>query len=163
MPEPQPPVKQRQQRETRLVADFVAEFYPNGRAIFNLRVGGINPVITDQDLTEGELALIGAHRRYADAVIIQERELILIEGYILPTLGKVSQILGYRALLPFTPELDSFASLPITAIIVGPIEDQFMARLAREQGILVRVYRPPWVEEFLTSLSTRHRRVKLDR
>ncbi len=163
MPAPGAPVKQRQQRETRLVADFVSAFYPDDRAVFNLRVGGINPVITDQDLTEGELTLIGAHRRYADAVIIQERELVLIEGMILPTLGKVSQILGYRALLPFTPELGDHASKPVTAIIVGPIEDQFLARLARQQGVLVRVYRPPWIEEFLNGLSTRHRRVKLDR
>lgn len=163
MPDPQTPPKQRQQRETRLVADFVSAFYPDDRAIFNLRVGGINPLITDQDLTEGELALIGSHRRYADAVVIRDRDLVLIEGYILPTLGKVSQILGYRALLPLTPELGAFASLPITAIIVGPIEDQFMARLARESGIQVRVYRPPWIEEFLNGLSTRHRRVRLDR
>ena len=163
MADPQTPPKQRQQRETRLVADFVSAFYPDDRAIFNLRVGGINPLITDQDLTEGELALIGSHRRYADAVVIRERDLVLIEGYILPTLGKVSQILGYRALVPLTPELGAFASMPITAIIVGPIEDQFMARLARESGIQVRVYRPPWIEEFLNGLSTRHRRVRLDR
>lgn len=163
MADPQSPPKQRQQREVRLVADFVAEFYPDERAILNLRVGGISPVITDQDLTEGELALIGSHRRFADAVVIRERDLILIEGMILPSLGKVSQILGYRALLPLTPELGAFASLPITAIIVGPIEDQFLARLARQSDILVRVYRPPWIEAFLNGLSTRHRRVKLDR
>ena len=163
MADPQSPPKQRQQREVRLVADFVAEFYPDDRSILNLRVGGINPVITDQDLTEGELALIGSHRRFADAVVIRERDLILIEGMILPSLGKVSQILGYRALLPLTPELGSFASMPITAIIVGPIEDLFLARLARQSDILVRVYRPPWIEEFLNGLSTRHRRVKLDR
>ena len=163
MPDPQTPPKQRQQREVRLVADFVAEFYPDDRAIFNIRVGGINPVITDQDLSPAELAILGVHRRYADAIVIRERDLVLIEGYILPSLGKISQILGYRALLPLTPELGTFASMPITAIIVGPIEDQFMARLARESGIQVRVYRPPWIEEFLNGLSTRHRRVRLDR
>ena len=163
MPDPQTPPKQRQQREVRLVADFVAEFYPDDRAIFNIRVGGINPVITDQDLSPAELAILGVHRRYADAIVIRERDLVLIEGYILPSLGKISQILGYRALLPLTPELGTFASMPITAIIVGPIEDQFMARLARESGIQVRVYRPPWIEAFLNGLSTRHRRGRLDR
>ena len=163
MPEAQPPVKQRQQRETRLVSDFVSAFYPDDRTFLNVRVGGIHPLNTDQDLTEAEIHMLGVHRRYADAVIIREHELVLIEGYILPSLGKISQILGYRALLPFTPELDHFASLPITAIIVGPIEDQFLTRLAHQSNVLVRVYRPPWIEPFLSALSTRHRRVRVDR
>ena len=160
MAESTAPVKQRQQREKRLVSDFVATTYPEDRALFNLRLGAINPRITDQDLTEAEIRMLGVARRYADAVVIQEKGLLLIEGYILPSLGKVSQVLAYRTLLPNTPELDSFASLPITSIIVGPIEDQLLTMLARQNNILVRVYRPPWIEEFLNNLSIRHRRMR---
>ena len=160
MPDQVAPGKQRQQRERRLVSDFVAEFYPEDRTIFNVRVGGINPRITDQDLTEAEMSMLGVHRRYADAVVIRERDLVLIEGYTLPTLGKVSQIMAYRALLPSTPELGTFASMPINAVIVGPIEDQMLNLIARQNDILVRVYRPPWVEEFLDGLSSRHRRAR---
>lgn len=145
-------------REVRLVSEFMASQYPTAR-VFNLqRVGAIQTPLDASKLTEAELRVIGNKRRQADGIVVQSNKLILIEGYILPDPGKISQLLLYSRLVPQTPELSTFSKFPVEMLLVGPIEDPPLTKLAAELGIKFTLYRPSWVVEHLLSLDERKRR-----
>lgn len=88
---------------------------------------------------------LGVWRRYADALVYRTHELILIEASIPSHPGYVSQMLLYKRLIPMTPELADYKHLPVKMLYLVTFEDPVVTAMARENGIEVVVYSPPWV------------------
>jgi len=135
---PQPRGDQRKKREEverQYVAAYVATFYPGERAMFDFRLGAVETELPVEELAEEELRIIGATRRFADAIVVRSTEVIVIEGAIRPDLGKVSILSGYMRLVPVTPELAPFRDLSVRAELVGCIYDPVLDQVCREWGI----------------------------
>ena len=146
-----------QPREMRMLSEWLAETYPQETYLTRVRLGRIEPAVGATELSIEESRMIGVHRRWADAVVLLEDRVLLIEAKIRPQPGVISQLELYARLLPHTPELASHAHLPIEMILVYAIEDELINLLAREKGIRCIFYHPDWINAYLDELYPRER------
>ena len=141
-----------QPREQRLVSEFIARFYPDYESRTHVHLGSTPPRLKGKFTSEETARLVGVFRRWADAIVFMPDRLILIEGKILPVPGVISQLKLYEELIPKTPELSEHWEKPIEKLIVCAIEDPVITELARREGILVRVFRPSWIDSYMKKL-----------
>ncbi len=137
-----------QQRERRLLSEWLALTYPNDRVQQQVRLGAYKPSIPTTGLNAAELRRLGLWRRFADAVVFRKTELLLIEASIPAHPGYISQLLLYKRLIPMTPELADYAALPVKMIYLVTFEDPVVTAMARDNDIQVVVYAPTWVETY---------------
>jgi len=158
---PQPRGKDRKPREepeAEFVARYVDQFYPGQRALFRVRLGAIESELPTEELPAEELRIIGATRRWADAIVIRSTELVLIEGALRPALGDVSTLHGYARLVRVTPELLVYRDLPLRLELVGCIYDPVVDQLCREWGIKYVIWSTPEAEDYIRQLLPRFRK-----
>lgn len=151
-------IKRRRQTEALLCSQFVAENYPTARTYIQQYLGPIKPAAELQGLSVSEKLALGTGRRRADAVLILPDQIVLVECYIHVQLGKLSQVMTYRELIPSTPELAPFVKLPVKAILVGAQRDPILDQMAAKFGIDVIIFRPKWVVDYLATVAARHSR-----
>jgi len=147
-----------QPREMQMLAEWLTKTQPGKRVLTRVRLGSPRPEVPRPEMSPEERAMIGAWRRWADAVILDREGATIVEAAIRPDPGKISQLQLYAKLLPQTPELEPWAHLPIKMILLYAIEDAATVLLAREQGILCVEYKPPWLPSYLELLMPRERR-----
>lgn len=140
-----------------MVTEFLSRMYPNDRWITRVKLGAMSESEFNEELSPEELRAIGVWRRWADAVVIKEGELHLIEVAIRSDPGDISKLLLYKMLIPVTPELRRFKHLPIVPILVYAIEDPATITLARRSGIRCIAYAPDWLPDYLRLLLPRER------
>lgn len=144
-------------REQRLVAEYLMESYPGAIHLTRVRLGSLEPDGGSEGLDESDRQTLSPFRRWADAIVITETDMILIEGKITPDPGVISQIEVYSMLIDKTPELKEYMDHRLVLELVFAVEDPVVSELARAKGIRVQVYRPPWVDSFLAELTARRR------
>lgn len=144
--------------EMRLVSEYIARTYPDGLVFMRLRLGSLLPDGPRQDLTDGELEMLGVFRRWADAVVVTPKELIVVEASMRSDTGDPSKLVMYGRLVPLTPDLRAYLDRPLHLELVVAVEDPAVSALAHEMGIRTAVYRPPWLPEYLAQLHRRERR-----
>jgi hypothetical protein len=144
--------------EMRMVAEYVQRTYPQGMVFMRLRLGVMEPDVGPRALSPEEMAMLGVFRRWADAVVVTQDELIVVEASIRSDSGDPSKLVLYGRLVPKTPELTPFLNRRLVLELVVAVEDPAVTALAQEMGIRVRVYPPPWLPEYLAQLHRRERR-----
>ena len=145
-------------RERRLVSEWTRLTFPNAHVKEAVRLGAVEPALQDAHLSENELRAMGVFRRWVDALVVEPHVVHLIEGKIRNQPGALEQLDLYERLLPLTPELHDIRHLPVRKHLVWVIRDTVVESLARDRGILVHEYHPPWVDDYLKLLEPRHRR-----
>ena len=148
--------QRRNAREVRLVAEFLATHFPNDPSATYIRLGAVTSSLIVESLDESERKYLQNWTRFADGLVYRERELILIEGYVLPELGKPSQLLTYMRIFWQTPGMERHRGKTLRGIIVGPIVDPVLVSVARDFGLEFRLFRPPWIVEYLWQVAPRH-------
>jgi hypothetical protein len=143
----------RYEAEREYVAAYVGTFYPGERAMFDFRLGAIETDMELEGVTPGELNIIGATRRFADAIVIRSTEVVVIEGAIRPDLGKVSILHGYSRLVPITPELVAFRGMPLRLELVGCIYDPVLDQVCRQWGVKLVTWTTPEALAYIKSLA----------
>ena len=146
-----------QPREQRLVAEFLAKFYPEAEIRTHVHLGSIQPRLRGRYATDAEQRMVGIFRRWADAVILLPDRVILLEGKILPQPGVISQLELYERLLPKTPELEEHVHKPLEKMLLCAIEDPVVTQMAREKNIRVVTFKPAWLDAYLEMLSPSER------
>lgn len=158
MPKPKNPGKRDwQPREQRLVAEFVARFYPDNESRTHVHLGSMPTRLKGRWSSESDARLVGVFRRWADALVFLPDRVLLIEGKILPQPGVISQLKLYEELIPKTPELAEHRHKPIEMVLVCAIEDPLISELARREGIAVRIFHPAWVDDYMKIVHPRER------
>jgi len=145
-------------RESRLVAEWVYRTWPDAFIKFRVDVGDLKPAMEATGLTAAELRATGRSRRWVDAIAIEPRTVHLIEGKIRLEPGALEQLELYKELWPRTPEFEAYKDHAVELHLVFAIEDPVLTAIARRRGVLVHVYHPPWVDEYLALLQARERR-----
>lgn len=141
-----------QPRETRLLSEWIVKTFPNDKVIYRVRLG--QPPGWAKTSIDGGAPpeIYKIYQRWADAIIITPKELILIEAKIKPDPGVISQINLYEQLLPKTPELQEFMDLPTRKVLLMAQRDLDVEELARTQDIEIQYYSPPWVTDYLKEI-----------
>ena len=143
--------------ELRFVSEYAAKFFPDDRALFNVRVGPYKNIPAGLDMRLTRNRSLGNDRPRSDLIILTAQTIVLIEAWILPSYGKVSQLMLYRQLLPSTPDLEFEVNLPIESFLLGPWENATLRNLAFQNDIGFVIYRPVWIDKALDSRAPRLR------
>lgn len=147
-----------------MVSEYLAKTYTDPRDIVmqRVRLGTAQPLSKEEDLTSEDMAMLKVRLRWADAIVVTPRELIIIEGAIRPDLGDPCKILLYRELVPLTPELEPWRHLPVKGLYLYCIQDDLIISMCRRLGFQAVQYIPSWLPEYLSILYPRERRAPLN-
>ena len=141
-----------QPRETRLLSEWVAENFPEDRVMYRVRLGEY-PEWAKTAIAKGApREIYKIYQRWADAIVLREKELIIIEAKIRPDPGVISQIKLYEQLLPKTEAFADFRDYPIRLIVLMAMRDLEVEEMAEGLGIEVHIYTPPWVIAYLKEI-----------
>ena len=141
-----------QPRETRLLSEWVSKNYSDSRVFYRVRLGSY-PSWAQKAINNGAPAAIyKIYQRWADAIVITDKELILIEAKIKADPGVISQINLYEQLLPKTESFQQFRDLPIRKLILMAQSDPEVELLAQRENITVKIFSPPWVTDYLKEI-----------
>jgi len=147
-----------QPRELRLTQEYIIERYPHAIHMTRVRLGALDQPRYQGRYAPEELRALGVLRRWADAIVITEKDMVLIETKIRPTPGVVSQLEVYGELVPHTPELHQYRDRRLRLELVFAIQDPVVTEYAEKRGIRVVHFCPEWVIEYLDELYPRERR-----
>lgn len=147
-----------QPREMQMVTEWLQRTQTGKRWQTRVRLGTPTPSTPTADMTVEERAMVGSWRRWADAIILEDDQVTLVEAAIRPQPGKISQLELYAMLFPHTPELAPWRSLPLHLLLLYAIEDPATTMLARQKGIKAVQYQPSWLPAYMQLLLPRERR-----
>lgn len=140
------------------MSEWTRLVFPRAHVKENVRLGTYHHALAGANPTEAELRALGSARRMVDALVFEPDALHLVEGKIRNPPVALVELEMYERLVPLTPELKGVRHLPIRKHLVWVIPDPVVEKMARDRGILVHVYHPPWVDEYLELLRPRERR-----
>lgn len=147
-----------QPREMQMLTEWLSKTQKGKRWITRVRLGSPKPAIPRPYMSPEEKAMIGAWRRWADAVILEDDRVTIVEAAIRPNPGKISQLELYRMLFPHTPEFAAWKGVKIDLLLLYAIEDPATVLLARNKGIKAVEYKPWWLPDYMRLLMPRERR-----
>ncbi len=157
---PQARTAKRQPREMKLLAEYNAIHNAGAEVRSPVRLGAIDAVPEAPAYRNLPKGFFGSLRRWADAIVVRPDRLVLQEAKIRPDVGVVSQMQMYKRLVPLTPELRGLLDRPLELELVIAVDDPSLVELARDAGITVRVFSPPWVAVYLEQIYPREGRPK---
>ncbi|MHC4397649.1 MAG: hypothetical protein ACYS1A_18555, partial [Planctomycetota bacterium] len=145
-----------QPRELRLVSEYLAAYHPHGIKMERVRLGSIHPGFNTKGMDAATKRMFIQFNRWADAVVILPEKIVLIEVTIPPRPQKVAQLEMYEQLIPTTPEFELYLDRPIEKVLVMAVRDITVEQFARQKGIKVVVFRPKWINDYLSERSKRY-------
>lgn len=144
--------------ESMMITEWLARTFPDVRWQSNVRLGPIIPRNKLGRFTEDELGMLGVGRRRIDAVVFLPDRLLLVEAVLVSQPGKISVLKLYKMLVPQTPELVEYNTLPVQMVLLHAIEDPNLMILARQEGILPVHFVPSFFDKWFNKLRHRDRR-----
>lgn len=141
-----------QQREGRLIAEYIAEKFAKDRVIFGCPLG---PVPEKMIATLGPrkaLRMARGLRPEVDALVIRDHQLILVEAKIQRWVDGIAKLPLYKSLIPTTPELQEYKDYEAEMRLCFPWASETIEEAARNAGVVLDVYHQPWVDDYLTEL-----------
>jgi len=131
--------------EPRLVAEWVVQTFPHGTPMYRVPLGPPPDQLRQEIGLDAALQKWRPWRPEVDAVVIEKDRLTLVEGKIFKVLDGIAKLIVYRALVPYTPELQPYANLPLRSVMVTPKPPYYEKIIADAFGMEVVIYRPEWV------------------
>lgn len=141
-----------QQREVRLVAEYMLENYQAGEYALNVPLGPPLEAQTEGMDLDAALRLSHPWRPRVDAMAWPAGRLVLVEGKIRNIRDGLGHLTIYRGLVPTTPELRDRASRPLELVLLTPWVTGIVAAMAEASGIRVAVFKPPWIDAYVEEL-----------
>ncbi len=141
-----------QQVETRMIAEYLAAEYSKFSFITSVPLGRVSEELM---ATEGYQRAIGLSRPYrpeVDAVVILPRYLVLVEAKVWNIVNGLAKLPMYKSLVPFTPELKQYLPREIILELVVGWSNPNLEIMARDAGITVKVYSPPWLNQVVQDM-----------
>ncbi len=139
----------KRQWEEEMLAEWLAAKHPRARVLYRVRLGPLASAHPDATLTDAERRLLGAaFRRWADAMIVEEGTLTVIEAALIPSPGDLAMLELYLHLVDATPELEEVRQLPRQGLLLWAVDDPYARPLAVRRGLRVEIYKPSHFTEW---------------
>lgn len=122
-----------------------------------MRLGMPHPEVSRVALTPEEQRMLVITLPQADAVILLENEVHIIECVVRPEWWKILMLKVYGRLFTMTEEYRAEWIKPVRLILLTAILNPFMEWVARDEGVQVVRYRPIWLETYYGALRPRQR------
>ena len=143
-------VRKSAQVETRLLAEYLAQAYPQYPVIMHQPIGKVDEQLQRELGVAKANGLTRPTRYEVDAVAILPGALILIEAKVWHLLDGLAKLPLYASLVPYTPELQAYQHLPLVMELVLPWQNPNLEIMARAYNVRLVLYKPPWIEEVAT-------------
>jgi len=152
--------RQRREWEAEYVAEYCQWAFPGEKVIYHCRLGTWPGPLTAGELTEAEQAMLRVRMRWADAVILLQEKIIVVEGKLRASefLKGIGELQLYTHLVPHTEEFMAWKGTPVVGRLVIPFEDPAVMAITRQQGMEAAIYKPTFWADFLTAIQPRQGR-----
>ena len=141
--------RRRTPASTMLLHEWISMRYPNAMVFYQLRLGPTNRTLLNVTVTPELERMLRLANWYADAVILDQGEGLMVEAKVEPRPEAVGQVLFYLRLYWSTPELAPYAGLPFAPVVLFGESDPTVTDFARSLGVRVEIYTPPWIATYL--------------
>jgi len=135
--------------ERRYVVDFVINHFKNRKFVYFNAPIGPTPEVLRKAYPELPESYFRRWRRFVDAIVVLPDSVVIIEAKIRDPFKGLGDLIHYKSLVPQTPELAPYLTLPIRYMLVAPIERPDIKFLAQQHGIEFVKYVPDWVIPYL--------------
>lgn len=138
-----------QQRERRLLGEWMWEFHPDVRANYNYPLGAYAEPL-------GYRAYMSRAPR-CDVLWIENGELTIVEAKLVDEFKGIAELMNYRRLVPKTTSLKEYWDMPINLILLRAREKEDVTDAAIESDIIPVLFRPQWAKDRLAELVANRR------
>lgn len=136
-------------REKRLIADYIAERFPNDHVIMGCPLGPVPESIIAQYGFRQAIRVARGIRPEVDALVIRKAQLVLVEAKIFKWLDGIAKLPVYGGLVTSTPELQPYRDLERRLILCTPWTSENVQAAANAQGVTIDIYNPPWIAAYV--------------
>lgn len=139
------------QASTTLLAEWCALYHPSKTVLYEHRLGPVPQSAIGVQVTPAIARMLARSNSYADALIVDDSQLLVVEAKVIALPGAISQVVYYSRLVPQTIDLAPYRALKVTALVLSAVDNPIVAAMANEQGVLYQVYSPQWISDYLNS------------
>lgn len=150
-------VRRRTPASTMLLQEWISLRFPNALVYYQLRLGPTSRHLVNVTVTPALERMLRVANWYADAVILDQSEGLMVEAKVEPNPSAIGQVLFYLRLYWQTPELAAYAHLPFRPVVLFAEEDPHVTDFARSLGVSVYTYTPTWIAQYLETRQFRGR------
>jgi len=143
------------------IVEWLMKTYPPGVWSTNVRVGRPRRELIVPGLRPEEVRMLRIYTGRADAIVLLPDKVAIVEAMIRSEPGKIQMLKTYARLFRMTEEFREHWEKPIGMVLLTPLDEPFITRMAREEGIRVVYYRPEWIITYIETLPGRLRRGRL--
>jgi len=130
-----------------MLAEYLKINYSKFPTIQKQPLGAIDEEIAKKEGMARAIGLMRPFRPEIDGIVILPGALLLVEAKVWNVVNGLAKLPLYASLVPYTPELKQHRHLHIIMeLVVGWTYDN-LEIMARDAGVRVRVYCPPWLEK----------------
>jgi len=130
-----------QQLEARLVNEYISQNFPYSPQWRRVRLGPL-PDKLNANMYKSAL-------RWADAVVIGNGVVVIIEAKMTADTGAIGQLDYYADLFSRTPEFSLYWRLPVKKLFLTAVDDQQLRSYCAEKGVEYVFFCPPWAKLYL--------------
>ena len=137
------------ERETRLVAEYLAEkVFPHW---YRQRqpLGPPLPGTREELGLDKALRVSRPWRPEVDAVAVEDGRLVLIEGKVFKYVDGMAKLPLYKSLVATTPELANHREKPVVMRLLMPWRSETVDLMVQAAGIELEVFSPPWIRDYV--------------
>lgn len=140
------------QVETRLIAEYLKEKFSKFTFITKQPLGKISEELMAEEGYKRAVGLSRPFRPEVDAVVILPHHLLIIEAKVWNVVNGLAKLPLYKSLVPFTPELKQYMPREVLMELVVGWSNKNLEIMARDQGVLIRVYCPDWLKPIVDDM-----------
>jgi len=129
---------------TKLLSEWIDLRYPSATVYREVRLGPTTLHDATHPLDDAGTGMARLKNYYADAVIIADAELLLVESKMEAGFDANGQLDGYRMLVPSTPGLAPYFRLNLVAVQLCARMPAIVYQQAARFAIRVEIYSPAW-------------------
>jgi len=134
---------------TRMLHEWAKLTHANDQIFYELKLGPTAQHVIGK-LDDPKLVnMLRVTNWYADATIVTENEILVVEAAVAPNPGKISQLEHYRDLVLDTPLLKDYPSRALGMVLLFGFGDSAIVPRAQLRGIRVEIFTPAWLHEYL--------------
>lgn len=126
-----------QQGEKRLLNEWLKEKHREHVTWTNVRMG--------KAYDNKEARMFSVMLRYADAVVMHEGILYIVEAKIKPSAGAIGQLEDYGRLIRETPMFADFKIMEVRLLLLSATMDAHIKAVCEEKGIIFEHFPREWI------------------
>lgn len=138
-----------EQRERLLLARYLQDKYPHHRKQTNVPLGLPHPDLVAEFGRELALRMGIKMRPNIDAIVWDNKILILIEAKVIRWIDGLAKLPLYSAMIEDTPEFEQYKAWPRIMRMVIPFTQDNMLSIAKKLGVQVEQYSVPEIDDYV--------------